>query len=455
MRKLCTRVGVVCLLVVAFGTLSLSAQTTFNDQRDQRKLNEIVANLPLVVVEAGRLERYAWEALAVALTIGLLGLCSAAAGQLAKAPKVPVTAVGVVIGGLTLFNSTVLVFDYKTLNGLAREARDIVQALTGQSDQYRVLVGQNGTDPLSPDSRVVAEEHLQNVAHLQQDLTALEARANEGGYTLRVNKKLQKIRETRTVGAIENPKPLVWMPLFDGPVALAAQQKPDWLTAAPYDVNRIGVVGIGGCSTATGAREMARYNAIESVARDLVKANRGMDLDLVMNALERNAQQARDYFYRDANGMYWHSMLLYFQRAILDVGLIDPQDPKPDPVFHTQLSVPVPASGSTTVTIAAVSKKPEDGSFEFVATLSREDAGVRFALGGIAVHWDGSIGTTRWIFRIRANDRDLLTVPLHRYDDEGRPTRCFVREEERTAWRQATIGAATGTITLGIDALKP
>ena len=461
MRKLCAGIGVVCLLVFAVGTLGLSAQSSVNDQRDRRQLKEIEANLPLIVTAAGKLESYARDALAIAFAIGLLGLCSAAIAQLAKEPKWPVTTVGVIIGCLTLINSMLLVFDNKTLNGLAREATDTVEALVGDFKSYFALFSNAAVPPpLSPGDRLEAEGYLQHVARLQLDLTALEARANEGGYTLKVNKKLQLIRETHSVGATENPKPALWMPFLDGSVAVAAQQKDAWLTAPPYDANRIGVVGVGGCSTATAAREMARYNAIESVARDLVGKNRGLDLDLVMNALERNAQEARNSFSRDASGVYWHGMLLYFQRAILGPDLIDKDDKKPVAVLHTQLSIPLPSSKSTTVTAAVTSKKPEDGSFEFAATLSREDGGVRFALTGITVHWDGSVGTTRWIFRMRANDKDLLTIPLHRYDDQGRPTRCFIRPEEREAgrrdaWRQAMTGPTAGNITLSIDALKP
>jgi len=99
--------------------------------------------------------------------------------------------------------------------------------------------------------------------------------------------------------------------------------------------------------------------------------------------------------------------------------------------------------------------KPDDGSFEFVTSLSREARGSRFALESFTIHQDGSVGTTRWIFRLRANGQDLFTIPLHRYEDEGHPTRCVVRDEEQKAWRQALIPVSSGQFTLDIDALKP
>lgn len=451
MLKHASRFGLLCLLVLAAGAVAVSAQSPIDDQRDQRQIKAIETNLPTIAAQAGKLERYAVGVLLMAITVGLLGIISAALPHLTRTPKWLATTMGIVIAALTLINTVWFIFDYKTLKSLGKDGHDAVQTLPEELKNYQLLV----PDLASPDARKAAEATLQNVARLQQDLNNLEARANEGGYTLGVNKKQSLIRATHATGATAAPATGSWMPFFTLPVALAQAGKPDWLGAAPSDANRVGTVGIGGCTTVTGAREMARYNAIESVARNLIQKYPRMDLDLTMNALERNAQEARNYFYRDANGVYWHSMLLFFQRGILGPDLIQPDEKKPRPVFHVQQSFPAPSSGTVALTVKAAANNPDDGSFEFVLAVSPENRGSRLALQGLATHQDGSLLTTRWIFRLRANGQEMFTIPLHRYEDEGHPTRCVVREEEKKAWRQAMIPASPRQITVDIDALKP
>jgi hypothetical protein len=89
-----------------------------------------------------------------------------------------------------------------------------------------------------------------------------------------------------------------------------------------------------------------------------------------------------------------------------------------------------PSPLDTTLRVSA--KDPANGDFGFSATIDGENR--TFSLRRIDVYSDGGPGGTRWIFRFTANGKPLLTIPLRRYEDSGKPTRCYIRNEEmRTA----------------------
>ena len=442
------RMLVVAILFTAVAVSAVSAQS-INDERDRRKLQRIEQNVPMIRGKATELDGWGNDSFYMALAIGILGLCSAALPQIPNSPKSLGTAVGLLVGALTLINAKFFVFDATTLHALAKNARDSVDVLDDQAKQYHDL------EPTmeQPATREESERILHSVAHLQQELNGLERRANEGGYTLNVNTKVDLIREEHGLAAA-SIRPAAKPMLFGETALMAAEQKPRWVDSPPYDASQVGVVGIGGCSTLTAAREMARYNAIETMARRLVSSNSGLNLDATMTALERNAQESRNYSFKDGTGLYWHHMLISFRRSILTRDIVDtPDGPSQAPV-HNDISLPIPSSGSSRVVASVISAKPQDGSFDLIGNLSREATNrVRFVLTGINVRWDGSVGTTKWIFRIGLGDQ-ALSIPVHRYEDQGRPTRCVLRPEEQQL-RQVSASVAATTVKLGIDAIRP
>jgi hypothetical protein len=168
-----------------------------------------------------------------------------------------------------------------------------------------------------------------------------------------------------------------------------------------------------------------------------------------MNFLERNAQEANNYFsFNPYSKLYWHNMLLFFNRSILAPKVLQTVG---QAKLRSQWKVtqPIQAGYLGTLTVHAPAKNVTGrGRFEFDLLVQSDAKQSRLALSEIRVWEDTSPGTTRWIFKIRVNGADAIAVPLSRYEDEGKPTRYLVR-------RAAIPLPPGGPLVLEVEGLKP
>ncbi len=415
--------------------------------QEQPEIKGIERNLPEILQAADQLARYAPIVKAIGLVVGMLGLVAGAIGHMQSPTKWHQAAgwtVGIVISALTFVSSFYFVLDHKTLRFLAQDARDVADRVKDDVEQYRsALTAQN-----SRTAGQRAGNLLRDVARNQQKLQELEQRAREGGHTLRVNLQIPFVAPVNdSAGIWPRPAPGGWMSAF------AAENRPDWLLKPPYDQYRVGVVGTAAASTSTGAVEAARYNAMEALARQLRARQPGLDLDALMIFLERNAQGARNHFtYNSYSRLYWHSMLVFFNRSLLEPKALESMGRvKLDSQW--KMTQPIKAGYAGDLTVAAPAKNVTGkGRFEFLLAVQSDAGAARVELKEIRVYEDTSVGTTRWIFKIRANGQEAIAVPLSRYEDEGQPTRYVVRQEEN---RRATIPLkGGGPLVLEVEGFK-
>jgi len=428
--------------------------------QEQPDIKRLEQNLPEIQQAAKELARYAPIVKVIGLVVGVLGLVAGAIGQMqsqTKWHKAAAWAVGIVISALTFVSSYYFVLDHKTLSFLAQDAQSVVEAIKDKVGQYRqALKVQN-----SPTEARRANNLLREIARNQQKLQEMEQQTREGGHTLRVDKYISFVAPVNdSAGIWPRPAPGGWMSAY------AAENEPEWLSKPPYDQYRVGVVGVAAASTSAGAVEAARYNAMVAMARQLRVRQPGLDLDALMSFLERNAQGARNHFtFNSYSRLYWHSMLVFFNRSLLEPKALESLRPvklasqwkMTHPIkagYSGVLTVQAPASGWRTVGSGGPANNPTGrGQFEFVLAVQSDAKEARLELEEIRVYEDTSVGTTRWIFKIRVNGQEAIAVPLSRYEDEGKPTRYVVRKEDN---RRATIPLkGGGPLVLEVEGFKP
>jgi hypothetical protein len=224
-------------------------------------IKRLEGNLPEIRQAADQLARYAPIVKGIGLAILLLGIVAGALSQMespSKRLKATGWVVGILISTLTAFSSFYFVMDHKTLRFLAQDGRNVAKAIEEDINSYQRALGLN-----TPEAKTAAGKYLQTIARRQQRLQELEHQAQSGGQTLNVNKEIQFVVPLSTSAARGLP------PERGGWFSVYAAEQPGWITKPPYDQYRIGVVGVGAASTAVGAEEAARYNAMETLAAQL------------------------------------------------------------------------------------------------------------------------------------------------------------------------------------------
>jgi hypothetical protein len=118
-----------------------------------------------------------------------------------------------------------------------------------------------------------------------------------------------------------------------------------------------------------------------------------------------------------------------------------------DGFLERAVSVPL---GGGAVKLQQVNR---EGAFEVVFNIKRLPNGAASAsVAGINVFEDASLGSTRWSFAVLSGSKVKISLPVQRWEDSGRPTRCTI---DPTAGFSAEVATSDSGVPLTVVALKP
>jgi hypothetical protein len=232
--------------------------------------------------------------------------------------------------------------------------------------------------------------------------------------------------------------------------------------------------GTGGCNLLAQAEEQSRVAAVEKLVASLSKdaalgvtsANRDTLREYVAKYATRSQSGNLDKFQTTLtlNPTFTNPRVLgpflqsgkstasvsREQRIDVIRRQVSSSNPNAEVDGFLETSATIPPQGGV-VTLQARDRKK--GSFVFTFSMDPTGQGTaRLALRGIEINEDASGGSTRWSFEVLSGGTIILSLPVQRWDDSAKPTKCSF---DADAGFFATVKSSTSGVPLTIVGLKP
>ncbi|MGH9662070.1 MAG: hypothetical protein ACRD96_26210 [Bryobacteraceae bacterium] len=393
MKFLCLTVATLLILPLALaqdpGKLLL--------QPAERKIAELQASIP-------GWSRNAGVTLTLTLVIGVAGFVSAFLQAMKPAWDRKATAmIGLVVGITTFAMEKAFVADHRGYRAAAATAKTLIERIETQITLYSQSPELVDTPGESPDQ--FRDRHVRRLEFFKSRLEPLLGE----------------------ITALE----LRMASLFPLPVVYAADKSPGPSASAD-----------GVCNILWQAQELS-YNAAVDRLADQLKSSAGpVSAESLREYVRRFATRYQTRRPPEKTGLIRFTTQLRLDPLFASAGamrpylMVAPQQAAP-PVAPARLeSKPTFVSGARPIEIPLVAPKPSDGHFQFLVSVDKSV----LVLESLAIHQDSSAGSTRWGFVILANDKQVLEIPIQRFDDSARPTRCQLNPD--SGWRAKLPPAA-------------
>ncbi len=321
--------------------------------------------------------------------------------------KTVVASIAAVIAILAGIKSVILQADKENYRSILVDAQEAVHTLYSDRDEFAELLKLN-SEPLSDEESAVFQQKFKASS---DQLVRLKERAKTLGIALFLpasnSKKTVAFFESNVVHAAQASKVLS---TYSTPSAYMS-------------------VGSGACSTTFGAREYARYEARRLIANQIRPNVSPEELVGLMSAIDEDVRDLRGLVSRHpSSGLFIQRAEATLDRTRVPNSQLDLRSQKPS-VLRWEGSSPVLPNqkGPLQVMTGAASR---EGRFGFLFEVTNVGNKLGVKLLEIQVFDDSSGGSTRWYFDVAVGDRRLFRIPINRYEDSQKPTRCQPSEAE-------------------------
>ena len=352
--------------------------------------------------------------LSLSLLIGVLGIATSIIQSLNRGwTKTTTVIIGGCVSVLTLFSTLYFKVDHRTYEKTIVEARKLLKEARFRIGTYKEIPA---TD------RVNREAALRELRDIIDKFPEVE--------------KL-------VIGASAD---------FSIPVVYAVDRDlPSWTrSSVSEDKSRFLYVGRGESNLLAQAKLRARANAVTRATADAAHRIKGdhlgqADRIAAVRAYVDEAIEEGESVYE-----YQHKtqMFVYYERYQLrksavwfaPVGKLSAPQLPPK---RLEVSTQIPQHDLVTQrkvsrSINAPALPGEKGAFRFNLSFIRKGPhAISLTLDDIEIHQDGSSGSTRWLFDIVIGGHHAIRLPMQRFDDTKKPTRCVMGESADVTLSQA------------------